>query len=68
MAKVICDMNCKHKSKEPLKTYKYRSGEKCYGCTLDAISITIIPPAGNEETMIGKADMAHCVNYEPVED
>ena len=69
MTKVICSMNCKHRSKKPLRTYKYKSGDRCYGCTLDAISMSMIDdPDGIAEATIGEENMAHCKNYEPVED
>ena len=42
MAKVVCNMNCKHRSKKPLRNYVRYNGERCYGCLLGAISISRI--------------------------
>lgn len=70
MAKVICNMvHCKHRSKRPMRSYKKRSGEKCYGCMLDAVDITrIFDPDGDAERLLGETNMAYCLNYEPVEE
>ena len=69
MAKVICNMDCKHRSNRPLRTYRSRDGKKCYGCTLDAISVTrIFDIDGDIESMISEDNMAHCADYEPMED
>ena len=69
MAKVICGMNCKHRSKKPLRTYKYKSGDKCYGCTLDAIPVSrISDPDEYVVEAVGEENMAHCLCYEPVEE
>lgn len=69
MAKVICGMNCKHKSKKPLRTYKYKSGERCYGCTLDAISVSrIFDPDEYVVEVVGEENMAQCVHYEPIKE
>ena len=69
MAKVICGMNRKHRSKKPLRTYKYKSGDKCYGCTLDAIPVSrISDPDEYVVEAVGEENMAHCLCYEPVEE
>ena len=69
MAKVICNMKCKHRSKKPLRTYKYRSGEKCYGCTLDAISVSrIFDPDDYVVEVVEEKNMAQCSCYEPIEE
>lgn len=70
MAKVICNMvYCKHRSKRPMRTCIKRSGEKCYGCMLDAIDISrIFDPDGDAEMVLGEKEMAHCLYYEPVEE
>ena len=68
MAKVICNMNCKHRSKKPLRTYKYKSGDRCYGCTLDAICVSrIIDPDDYVVEVVDEENMAHCAYYEPME-
>lgn len=68
MAKVICNMNCKHRSKKPLRTYKYKSGDRCYGCTLDAICVSrIIDPDDYVVEVVDEENMAHCEYYEPME-
>ena len=69
IAKVICNMNCKHRSKKPLRTYKYKSGDRCYGCTLDAISVSrIFDPDDYVIEVVGEENMAHCLCYEPIEE
>ena len=69
MAKVICNMNCKHRSKRPSRTYTTRDGRKCYGCTLDVISINrIFDPDNYVIQVIEERDMARCLYYEPIEE
>lgn len=69
MAKVICNMKCKHRSKRPLRKYKYESGNRCYGCTLDTISVSrIFDPDNYVVQVVAEEDMAHCLNYEPIEE
>lgn len=69
MAKVICSMNCKHRSKRPMRKYKYKSGNLCYGCTLDAVSISrILDPDNYVVQVIDEKEMARCLHYEPVEE
>ena len=69
MAKVICNMvYCKHRSKRPMRSYVKKSGEKCYGCMLDAIDISrIFDPDGEAEMVLGEKNMAQCLYYEPDE-
>ena len=68
MAKVVCNMNCKHRSKHPMRKYRKKDGSKCYGCTLDAISISrIFDPDNYVIQVIGEQDMARCSHYEPKE-
>lgn len=69
MAKVICRMNCKHRSKRPLRTYRYKSGERCYGCTLDVITISkMFDPDLYIVKVAGEENMARCSLYEPFEE
>lgn len=70
MAKVICNMaHCKHRSKRPMRSYIKKSGQKCYGCMLDAVDIIrIFDPDGDIDAILGETEMAHCMNYEPVEE
>lgn len=69
MAKVICKMECKHRSKRPMRSYKYRDGSKCYGCKLDVIDISrVFDPDGYAEQVLGESCMAHCIYYEPIEE
>ena len=68
MAKVICNMNCKHRSKHPMRLYRRKDGGKCYGCKLDAISITeIFDPDNYIAQVIDEQNMAHCLYYDPVD-
>lgn len=67
--KGICNMNCKHRSKRPSRTYRTAGGEKCYGCTLDAISISrIFDPDVYVVKVVGEENMARCAFYKPVEE
>lgn len=70
MPKVICDMvKCKHRSKRPLRSYIKKSGEKCYGCTLDAISILrITDPDNYVVEVIDEKNMASCADYDPIDE
>ncbi len=69
MAKVICSMNCKHRSKRALRTYRYKSGERCYGCTLDVIDISrMFDPDLYVVKVVEEKNMARCSQYEPLEE
>lgn len=68
MAVITCKMKCIHRSKRPLRKWIRKSGEKCYGCTLDAVTISrICDPDGDVYNLLGENEMAHCANYEPIE-
>lgn len=69
MAIVICNMEkCKYLSKKPLRKWKFKDGGKCYGCTLEAISISRIPCFdGWERDVVGEENMAKCNFYTPIE-
>ena len=70
MATVICDVqDCIHRSRRPLKKWKYSNGVPCYGCKLPTIRVSLIfDPDGYCETVIGRTNMAHCSDYTPTED
>lgn len=70
MAKVVCNMKyCKHRSKRPMRSYNKKSGEKCYGCMLDAISIRrIFDPDNYVVEVVSEENMAVCGYYEPMEE
>lgn len=70
MTKIICDMEkCKHRSKKPLRSYTIKSGERCYGCTLDAIEILrIMDPDDYVVEVVGEENMAACAYYDPVDE
>lgn len=70
MANVVCNMeDCKYKSKRPLRKWQHSDGSKCYGCTLETISISrIADPDGDCATLIGELEMAQCRDYEPIEE
>lgn len=70
MTKIICDMvKCKHRSKRPLRSYIKKSGEKCYGCTLDAISISrITDPDDYVVEVVDEKNMAVCACYKPIDE
>ena len=67
MARVICNMtDCVHRSKRPLRKWKYNSGAKCYGCTLEAVSVNkVFDPDGDIEAVAGIENTACCGQYEP---
>lgn len=69
MAVVICTLDCKHRSKRPLRKWKRKSGDECYGCTLEAVTISRMwDPDGDAHALLGEESMARCANYEPIED
>lgn len=67
MARVICNMtDCVHRSKRPLRKWRYKNGVRCYGCTLETIGVSrIFDPDGDVEAMAGIENMARCADYEP---
>lgn len=68
MAVVTCTMNCVHRSKRPLRKWKRKDGKKCYGCTLEAVTISrICDPDNYIIDVVGEEEMASCANYEPIE-
>lgn len=67
MAQVVCNMDCKNRSKRPLRKYQLRSGAKAYGCKLEAIVVgRIFDPDGDCVATIGGNCMAQCKHYEPI--
>ncbi len=67
MAKVICKMvDCVHRSKRPMRKWRYQDGSLCYGCSLDVASVTRISDLdGDIEAVGGPEIMAHCSDYKP---
>lgn len=70
MAKVICNMvKCKHRSKRPLRSYVKKSGEKCYGCTLEVITISrICDPDDYVVEVVDEENIGACANYSPIDE
>lgn len=70
MAKVVCDMrDCTHRSRRPMRKWRYKDGRPCYGCKLETVGISpIFDPDGECEAAFGRENMAHCSNYEPMEE
>lgn len=68
MAIVLCSMtDCKYRSKRASKKYKYKNGEKCYGCTRETILVgEIFDPDNYVVDVVGKENMAQCEFYEPL--
>ena len=68
MTKIICDADdCIHRSKRPLRTWMKSNGDKCYGCTLEAITIgKIYDPDGDIYNVFGE-EKVMCKDYEPIE-
>lgn len=66
MAKVICSMtDCVHRSKRPMRKWKYTNGAKCHGCTLDFVTVSrVFDTDGDIEALAGSENMAHCDHYE----
>lgn len=66
MADVICQMSdCIHRSKRRSRKWRYNSGAPCYGCTLEAITITnVFDPDGDIEAVAGADNMTKCLHYE----
>lgn len=69
MAQVICTMaDCVHRSKRPMKKWRFNSGAPCYGCLLETAMVTRIFDAdGDIEAKIGAGNMAQCKDYEPLQ-
>lgn len=66
MATIVCTMNCKHRSKRPLRKYTFKDGRKCYGCKLETVTISrIFDPDAYVIQVIEEEQMAHCNFYEP---
>lgn len=67
MAQVICNMECKNRSKRPSRKWKMKNGAKAYGCKLGAIIVgRIFDPDGDCVKTIGESCMAQCKHYEPI--
>lgn len=58
--------DCVHRSKRPLRKWRYNNGARCYGCTLETIGVSkVFDPDGEAEAVMGAENMAHCADYEP---
>lgn len=69
MSKVVCLMNCKHRSKRPMRNYKSKSGERCYGCSRDVIVVSrMFDPDNYIIEVVGEENMGRCLYFEPVEE
>lgn len=67
MADLICNMNCIHRSKRPLRKWKRRDGSECYGCSREYIVVDrLSDPDGLIEATAGEENTAVCALYEPV--
>lgn len=67
MADLICSMNCKHRSKRPLRKWRKKNGSPCYGCRLEYVKISrVFDLDGDIYAVAGEENMAHCVFYEPL--
>lgn len=68
MTKIICDADDRiHRSKRPLRTWKKRNGDKCYRCTLEAISIGRIFDIDGDVYNLFCEEKVMCKDYEPIE-
>lgn len=66
MADLVCDMDCIHKSKRPLRKWRNKDGSECYGCSLKHVAIDrISDPDGEVGNAVGEESMACCTCYEP---
>lgn len=67
MAKVICNMtDCVHRSKRPMRKWRYKNGARCYGCTLETVSVgKVFDPDSAIEAVAGIENMTRCADYEP---
>ena len=57
MADLLCDMDCIHRSRRPLRKWKSFDGSPCYGCTLNYVKIS--------GGMDSEESKAHCMFYIP---
>ena len=67
MADLMCSMSdCVYLSKRPLRKWRGKHGEKCYGCSLKYIVISkTFDPDGDIEAVAGLEKMANCSFYKP---
>lgn len=69
MAIIICKMNCKHRSRRPLRKWRGTDGSELYGCTRKTVVISrIFDFDGDILSVAGEENMAHCAFYEPIEE
>lgn len=68
MATIVCKMNCKHRSRRPLRKWRGTDGSDLYGCTRKTVVISrIFDFDGDIFTVAGEENMAHCAFYEPLD-
>lgn len=67
MADLMCSMDCKHRSKRPLRKWQKKDGRPCYGCRLKYVNISrVFDLDGDICAVAGEENMAHCAFYEPL--
>ena len=67
MAIVVCNMECKRRSKRKMRNIKYADGRPCYGCSMKHIVVHRLPdPDGDVRRTAGEENMAICAYYEPL--
>lgn len=68
MAIIVCKMNCKHRSRRPLRKWRGTDGSRLYGCTRETAVISrIFDFDGDILAVAGEENMAHCAFYEPLD-
>lgn len=68
MAIIVCKMNCKHRSRRPLRKWMGKDGSRLYRCTRETVVISrIFDFDGDILAVAGEENMAHCAFYEPLD-
>ncbi len=69
MATIICDMECKHRSKRKMRKWRHKDGRPCYTCGLEAVTISrAFDFDGDIKAVAGEENMARCAHYEPLDE
>ena len=69
MPAIICEMNCKHRSKRKLRKWHHKDGRPCYTCGLEYVTISrAFDIDGDICAVAGEENMAHCNFYDPIDE
>lgn len=69
MPAIICEMNCKHRSKRPLRKWRHKDKSPCYTCGREYVTISrMFDWDGDVCAVAGEENMARCAFYEPLDE